>query len=550
MVLISYIKEWVKMRKDFLWGGAIAANQAEGAYNIDGKGLSIADVLGVGGKEKSRKRTEGIQEGIYYPNHEAIDFYHHYKEDLALMKEMGFKCFRTSIAWSRIYPDGDGKVNELGLKFYDDLIDEIIKNGMEPMITISHYETPYIYTTKWNSWLDRRMIDEYFQFASTIITRYKDKVKYWITFNEINGMLFSPFSGSGTIIHKDNDYLKNVLQSIHHMFVASAKVISWVHQNNFKINIGGMIASIQVYSRTCHPKDVLLAKNICDLQYFFCDVMIRGNYSNKARKFLERYGLSPIMQEGDLEILQSGTIDYLALSYYQTVVFGHDIFTELKSSGNLMGGVKNPYLEASEWGWPMDPVGFRYVLNDLYEKYQIPLFVVENGLGAKDELVDEKVHDQYRIHYLKQHISEMMKAIELDGVDLIGYTTWGPIDLVSYSSGEMSKRYGYIYVDLDDYGNGTRKRYKKDSFYFYKEVIETNGECLREEPDITLDTKIKLLLEIPGVEDTLIQYLGINKVVLFGLKHLSLKTVFEKFKITPSMQQLLLDGINRFYEIK
>lgn len=537
------------MKKDFLWGGAIAANQAEGAYNIDGKSISIADVLGVGSKDKSRKRTDGIIDGYYYPNHEAIDFYHHYKEDLALMKEMGFKCFRTSIAWSRIYPNGDGKVNELGLKYYDDLINEIRNNGMEPIITISHYETPYIYTKKWNSWQDRRMIDEYFLFASTIIERYKDKVKYWITFNEINGMLFNPFSGSGTIVHKDNDYLKNVLQAIHHMFLASAKVVKWVHQNNYSIMIGGMIASIQVYSRTCHPKDVLLSKNICDLQYFFCDVMIRGGYSSKAKKFFERYELTPKMLDGDIELLKEGCIDYLALSYYQTVVFGHDIFTDLKTAGNLMGGVKNPYLEASEWGWPMDPVGFRYVLNDLYEKYQLPLFVVENGLGANDELIDGKVHDDYRINYLRQHITEMMKAVELDGVNLLGYTTWGPIDLVSYSSGEMSKRYGYIYVDLDDQGNGTRKRYKKDSFYFYKEVINTNGECLRTNPKISLDTKIKVLLDIPGVEDTLVHYLGINKLVLFGIKQLSLKTAFEKFKISNSLQKLLLDAINRFYEI-
>ena len=538
------------MKKDFLWGGAIAANQAEGAYNVDGKGLSIADVLGVGGKEKSRKRTDGIQEGYYYPNHEAIDFYHHYKEDLTLMKEMGFKCFRTSIAWSRIYPNGDGVLNQKGLEYYDHLIDEIIKNDMEPLITISHYETPYVYTKLWNSWENRKMIDEYYQFATTIIDRYKSKVKYWITFNEINGMLFNPFSGSGTIVHKDTNYLKNVLQAIHHMFVASAKVCSWAKENASQVNIGGMIASLQVYSRTCHPKDIMMAKNLCDLQYFFCDVMIRGRYSNKVLNFFERYDLKPQMEDEDLEILSNGTIDYLALSYYQTVVFGHDIFTDLKTSGNLMGGVKNPYLEASEWGWPKDPVGFRYVLNDLYEKYQLPLFVVENGLGAKDELINGEVHDTYRIDYLRQHITEMMKAVELDGVDLLGYTTWGPIDLVSYSSGEMSKRYGYIYVDLDDSGNGTRKRYKKDSFYFYKEVIKTNGECLKTKPEITIDTKIKVLLEIPGVEDTLIQYLKVNKMVLFGLKQLSLKTAFDKFKISESMQQLILDGINRFYEIK
>lgn len=538
------------MKENFLWGGAIAANQAEGAYNIDGKGLSIADVLGVGGKDKSRKRTDGILDDYYYPNHEAIDFYHHYKEDLALMKEMGFKCFRTSIAWSRIYPNGDGVLNQKGLEYYDDLIDEIIKNGMEPLITISHYETPYVYTTLWNSWENRKMIDEYFQFATTIIDRYKSKVKYWITFNEINGMLFNPFSGSGTIVHKDTNYLKNVLQAIHHMFVASAKVVAWAKQNASQVNIGGMIASLQVYSRTCHPKDIMMAKNLCDLQYFFCDVMIRGKYSRKVLNFFERYDLKPQMEDEDLKILSNGTIDYLALSYYQTVVFGHDIFTDLKTSGNLMGGVKNPYLEASEWGWPKDPVGFRYVLNDLYEKYQLPLFVVENGLGAKDELVNGEVHDQYRIDYLKEHITEMMKAVELDGVDLIGYTTWGPIDLVSYSSGEMSKRYGYIYVDLDNEGKGTRKRYKKDSFYFYQKVIETNGQCLKTNPPITSDTKIKVLLEIPGVEDTLIQYLKVNKMVLFGLKQLSLKTAFDKFKISESMQQLILDGINRFYEVK
>ena len=536
------------MKQNFLWGGAIAANQAEGAYNIDGKSLSSTDLLGVGGKHKGRKRTNGIEEGFYYPNHEAIDFYHTFKEDLALMKEMGFKCFRTSIAWTRIFPNGDGVVNEKGLAFYDSLIDEIRACGMEPIITLSHYETPYIYTEMFNSWTNRRMIDEFYLFATTVMERYHDKVNYWITFNEINGMLFNPYTGSGAIIKKDNNYLKNTLQAIHHMLVASAKVVSWAHAKGYKFKVGGMIASIHAYYRTCNPQDVMLSNLVTELQNYFCDVMIRGKYSNKVKLFMERYHVTPKMTDEDLEILQKGTIDYLGLSYYQTVVIGHSIFTELKTSGNLMGGVKNPYLEASEWGWPMDSVGFRVVLNELYDKYQIPLFVVENGLGASDTLIDGKVHDDYRINYLKAHIQEMMKAIEIDGVDIIGYTTWGPIDLVSCSSGEMSKRYGFIYVDIDDEGKGTKKRYKKDSFEFYKEVIKTNGDCLRETAIVTSDTKVKDLLQIPGLEEMLVNNLKINKVVLLGLKQFSLKAIFERLKLDEDMQHLLMDSISIFYK--
>ena len=535
------------MKDNFLWGGAIAANQAEGAYNIDGKSLSTTDLLTVGTATSSRKQTEKVEANQYYPNHNAIDFYHTYKEDLALMKEMGFKCFRTSIAWSRIYPNGDGIVNEEGLKYYDSLIDEIIKNGMEPLITISHYETPYVYTEMWNSWLDERMIDEFVLFAKTIMQRYQDKVKYWLTFNEINAVIFGTYASVGVNLKKDTDYIRNLLKISHHLFIASAKVVKMAHESNPDLKVGCMLANTQAYSSNCDPKNEMLAYFFNELFYFFGDVQCRGSYSNKALNLMKRYNVMPDISKKDKEILKNGKVDFISFSYYQTLTLGLDVLEKLskvKKGENVMKAIANPYLESSDWGWPMDPVGFRYVLNTLYDRYQLPLFVVENGLGAVDTVENGCIHDTYRIDYLEKHITEMMKAIEIDGVDVLGYTSWAPIDIVSFSTGEMKKRYGYIYVDLDDQGKGTGKRMKKDSFYWYKKVIESNGKCLQHPQKITSDSKVKEILVIPGVEKVLTKYTPLNKVVLLPLKQLKLSTVFKQFKMDEDMQNLLLDILN------
>lgn len=540
------------MKDTFLWGGAIAANQAEGAYNLDGKSLSSSDVLTKGDKNTKRKRTDGVVVGEFYPNHNAIDFYHTYKEDLALMKEMGFKVFRTSIAWSRIYPNGDGVVNEAGLKFYDDLIDEIIKNGMEPLITISHYETPYVYTQKYNSWENEAMVDEYVLFAKTLFERYHEKVKYWITFNEVNSVVFDTFMGTGMVLKFDDTYLRKVMQTIHYIMVASAKAVIAGHRIDPNLMIGGMNASINAYALTCNPHDELLAMNVNDASYIFSDTMVRGYYSNKVLNFMKRYNIMPKMNEKDMELLRKGKVDFLAFSYYQTLAVGQDICRSLgATSGNLMSGATNPYLKNSEWGWPMDPVGFRYVLNTLYDRYQIPLFVVENGLGAKDTLTEDgKVHDGYRIEYLRNHIREMVKAVDIDGVDLLGYTTWAPLDLVSCSTGEMSKRYGFVYVDINDDGSGSGKRYKKDSFYFYQEVIKTNGACVKETPKINESTKLKQVLKITGAEKVIVKYTSIKAPVLLFAKQMSIGKLAAKAGLGSDTTRLLIDVLNRMCEDK
>lgn len=465
-------------KENFLWGGAVAANQCEGAWNIDGKGVSTADVATGGAVDKAREYTEGVIEGKYYPSHEAIDFYHHYKEDIKLLAEMGFKCFRTSINWTRIFPVGDEETpNEEGLKFYDNLFDECLKYGIEPVVTISHYEMPYGLVEKYGAWRDRRLVDFYMNYCKTIFNRYKDKVKYWMTFNEINVLALHPFIPAGLRFKEGENKLQVCYQAAHHQFLASAKAVKLGHEINPEFKIGCMILYPQTYPETCNPKDVQAANEFMDTTYLFADVQVRGYYSNKAKKFFERNNIEIKMENGDEEILREGKVDYIGFSYYMTIV--KSTKGEDTTGGNMLGGVKNPYLKASDWGWQVDPEGFRISLNNLYDRYQIPLFCVENGLGAVDKVEEDgSINDDYRIDYLRRHIVEMKKAVEIDGVDLMGYTPWGCIDLISAGTGEMKKRYGFIYVDKDNEGNGTLARSRKKSFYWYKKVIESNGEEL------------------------------------------------------------------------
>ncbi len=475
----------MSLSKNFLWGGAVAAHQLEGAYDADGKGLSASDVLTGGAHGVSRKITDGIIPGENYPNHRGIDFYHRYKEDIALFKELGFKCFRTSIAWARIFPKGDEETpNEAGLQFYDDLFDELIRNGMEPVITLSHFEMPYHLIKEYGGFRNRKVIDYFVKYALTVMEHYKDKVKYWMTFNEINNQtnmnrdIFA-FTNSGIIFEEGENREQTVYQAIHHEMVASAIVVREGHKINPDFQIGCMMAMVPVYPATCHPADVMRCEEVMRDRFLFGDVYVNGEYPSYVRTLWTNKGISIEMQPEDAQILKEGTVDYIGISYYMSsTVVADTTKPDLLESG-FTGTVRSPYIEASDWGWQIDPVGLRYSLNVLYERYRVPIFIVENGFGAYDT-VDENgyVEDDYRIEYLAAHIKEMKKAIELDGVAVLGYTIWGCIDVVSFGTGEMKKRYGVIYVDEDDYGNGSLKRSKKKSFDWYRQVIASNGETI------------------------------------------------------------------------
>lgn len=466
-----------KFTEGFLWGGAVAANQCEGAYNEDGKGLSIQDITpkGIVGPV-TEEPTEDNMKLV------GIDFYHRYKEDIKLFAEMGFKVFRTSIAWSRIFPMGDEEQpNEAGLKFYDDLFDECLKYGIEPLVTISHYETPLHLAKKYNGWINRDLIKFYENYVRVIFNRYKDKVKYWLTFNEINSILHLPLLG-GIMTPKEELSKQDLYQAVHHELVASALATKIGHEIMPGAKIGCMVIAIPIYPLTPNPEDVLKALETDRSNLLFTDIHVRGKYPAYAKRILKENNITIKMEPGDEEILKN-TVDFISFSYYMSACDTADEGKQVK--GNIMSGVQNPYLKASDWGWQIDPKGLRFVLNTLYDRYEKPLFIVENGLGAKDELITDEngnktVMDDYRIKYLNDHLVQVGEAIE-DGVEVMGYTTWGCIDVVSASTAELRKRYGFIYVDRNDDGTGTLERYKKKSFYWYKEVIETNGESLKEE---------------------------------------------------------------------
>lgn len=474
-----------KLDRNFLWGGAVAAHQLEGAYREGGKGISVADVMTAGANGVERKITEGILEGEYYPNHEAIDFYHRYKGDIALFAEMGFKCFRTSIAWTRIFPNGDeAEPNEEGLKFYDDLFDECLKYGIEPVITLSHFELPYNLVTKYGGFRNRKLIGFFEKFARTCFERYKDKVKYWMTFNEINNQAnykkdFAPFTNSG-VHYKDGEDREAIMyQAAHYELVASARAVKIGHEINPDFKIGCMIAMCPIYPATCKPKDILMAQKAMQKRYYFTDVHVHGEYPEHITKYLVGKGINLDFTEEDAKDLKEGCVDYIGFSYYMSFAAKHQEGNDSFEYDETRDLVRNEYVDASEWGWQIDPEGLRYSLNWFTDMYKLPLFIVENGFGAVDEVAEDgKIYDKYRVDYLKAHIKEMIKAVDEDGVDLMGYTPWGCIDLVSAGTGEMKKRYGFIYVDKDNEGNGTLDRSRKESFYWYKKVIETNGEIL------------------------------------------------------------------------
>lgn len=474
-----------KFPNGFLWGGAVAAHQVEGAWNEGGKGVSIVDVLTAGAHGKDRIITDGIKSEFYYPNHSAVDFYHRYKEDIGFFAEMGFKCFRTSIAWTRIFPNGDEETpNEEGLQFYDDMFDELLKHNIEPVITLSHFEMPYNLVKKYGGWKNRKVVDFFVNYAVTVMERYRNKVKYWLTFNEINNQsnykypLFG-YTCSGVIYENEPNPEECMYRVIHNQFVASAKAVTAGHKINPDMKIGCMLAWVPLYPYSCNPDDMMYSLEAMHDRYIFGDVQLRGEYPSYIKKYWQRKGFDIQTDADDEKILKDGKADYLGISYYMSNAVKADESADGNGLDGYPGSVTNPYVKKTDWGWQIDPIGLRYSLNTLYERYQKPIFIVENGFGAIDELnADGQIDDSYRIDYLKAHIEQTKKAVNLDGVDVIGYTVWGCIDCVSFTTGEMKKRYGFIYVDRDNDGNGTLERKRKKSFGWYKQVIESNGEKL------------------------------------------------------------------------
>jgi 6-phospho-beta-glucosidase len=476
--------------ENFLWGGATAANQCEGAWDEDGKGISTADLLTSGSRKDPRIFTREMHTGYRYPSHEAIDHYHRYEEDIALFAEMGFKLFRMSIAWTRIFPNGDDEQpNQAGIEHYRKVFETCRKYGIEPLVTLSHYEMPYHLVETYNGWANRKTIDFFVNYCTTVLTEYTGLVKYWLTFNEIN-VLATQFGGliaGGIMPESDTPFFGAALteespqaqqmrfQALHHQFVASAKVVQLAHAIDSQNRVGCMVAGMVQYPYSPNPADILATQQSMRLGNYLCgDVMVRGEYPTFSRRYFSEKGITLEIPKDDFEVIKRGKVDFYSFSYYASGCVSTD--PELhKQAGNMLFGVKNPHLKASEWGWTIDPVGLRTFLNELHDRYRVPLMVVENGLGAVDKVeADGSIHDEYRIAYLRQHVIAMREAIE-DGVDLIGYTPWGCIDLISASTGEMAKRYGFIYVDKDDAGNGTLKRSRKDSFYWYKKLIASNG---------------------------------------------------------------------------
>lgn len=473
----------MSLNKDFLWGGAIAQNQCEGAYDVDGKGLSLVDVLPAGDDRKIPlfDPARGLKETFdYYPSHESIDFYHRYEEDIKLFAEMGFKVLRMSISWPRIFPKGDEKEpNEKGLAFYDKVFDKLKEYDIEPLVTLNHFDTPLYLAEEYGGWYNRKTIDFFVKYSRVVFNRYKDKVKYWLTHNEINMILHIPYIGGGLII-EDHEIAEQIkYQAAHHLLIGSSLATKVGKEINPDFQIGCMLAAGEVYPNTCHPNDMLASLKKNREQYIFIDVQSRGEYPSYSKRMFEELGVEIEQEPGDAEILKENTVDFISFSYYSSRLESGDAeVNKEKGAGNAFASLKNPYLKASDWGWQIDPVGLRVTMNEIYDRYQKPLFIVENGLGAKDEVTEDgKIHDEYRIEYLSEHLEQMIEAVD-DGVELLGYISWGCIDLVSAGTGEMKKRYGFIYVDRDNRGNGTLNRTPKDSFYWYKKVIETNGEDL------------------------------------------------------------------------
>ena len=460
----------------FLWGGATAANQIEGAHDEDGKGLSVQDVMprGISGPRTERPTPDNLKLV-------GIDHYHRYAEDIALFAEMGFGVYRFSIAWSRIFPNGDEtEPNEAGLAFYDRVLDELERHGIEPLVTISHYETPLHLAEQYGGWTNRALIGFYERYARTLFERYGSRVKYWLTFNEINSLLHAPFMSGGIPIPEGGVPTGELYQAMHHELVASARATRIAREVAPAAQVGCMVLSMPIYPLTPSPADAVAVMDADHGNLVYGDVHTRGEYPGYFLRRLREQGISLDITDEDRADLKN-TVDFVSFSYYMSIAETADPTKRAAGEGNIMGGVPNPTLPASEWGWQIDPTGLRLVLNQFWDRWQKPLFIVENGLGARDRLVEvdgeKTVVDDYRIAYLNDHLVQVGEALE-DGVDVVGYTSWGCIDIVSASTAQLSKRYGFIYVDRNDDGSGTLDRYRKKSFHWYADVIRTNGASL------------------------------------------------------------------------
>ncbi|WP_238902817.1 MULTISPECIES: glycoside hydrolase family 1 protein [unclassified Clostridium] len=477
-----------KFPKNFMWGGATSSKQGEGAWNIDGKGPTLFDHVTAGSHTKARKFTRNIEQNEYYPNHDGVDMYHRYKEDISLLAEMGFKIYRMSISWARIFPNGDDKEpNRAGVEFYRNVFKECRKYNIEPLVTIYHNDIPLNLVEKYEGWSNRKLVDFYVNYCDVIFSEYKGLVKYWLTFNEINfmtqpvGLYFAGAVKEEFEINfstmKFDDISKNY-QALHHQLIASAKAVSLAHKIDSNNKVGCMLGGMVYYPRTCSPDDIIYAQKKMQIDNYLCgDVQVFGQYPYFSKRYFKENNIKIEVEPEDEETLIMGKVDFYSFSYYATYCASENPEYQL-TGGNMSMGLKNPYLETSDWGWTIDAKGLRYFLNEVYDRYHIPIMVVENGLGADDKVEEDgSIHDVYRVEYLRKHIEQMGEAIE-DGVDLIAYTMWSCIDVVSASTGEMKKRYGFIYVDRDSEGSGSLERKRKDSFYWYKKVITSNGEDL------------------------------------------------------------------------
>lgn len=482
----------------FLWGGAIAANQAEGAWNVDGKGMSVADVASYRpdldikdyvsqwhvGPEDIEKAM-ATDDVTYYPKRRGIDFYHRYREDIAMLAEMGFKSFRLSIAWTRIFPNGiEEEPNEAGLAYYEDVFRCLREHGIEPLVTLSHYEMPLYLVNHYDGWTSREVIGMFVRFAKVCFERYKDLVTYWLTFNEIDSVFRHAFTTVGVVEEKyadKHEAEQAIYQALHHQFVASSLVTKLARRVNPDFRIGCMVTKTLNYPETCNPEDVYLAQRENRTNMFYTDVQVLGEYPRHVLNYWRRNDIHVRFEPGDEEILKAYTVDFVTFSYYMSMVQSVHAEQREKVGGNLVTGVKNPYLETSDWGWQIDPEGLKIGMIDLYDRYHKPIWVVESGIGAYDTVnADGSIDDDYRIEYFRRHFKAVAEAID-EGVECMGYLTWACIDIISASTSQMSKRYGFIYVDEDDLGNGTLERRRKKSFDWYQRVIETNGESLYEE---------------------------------------------------------------------
>ncbi|MFG6444144.1 glycoside hydrolase family 1 protein [Microbacterium sp. P06] len=477
---------------EFLWGVAFAANQAEGAYDADGKGLSQADVVPfarpgdyvelhtlMSPTPERIARAAATSDTAEYPKRRGSHFYDRWEEDVELFAELGVRALRMSIAWTRIFPNGDDdEPNEAGLAFYERLFRRLQERGITPVVTLSHYEMPLHLVTAYGGWVDRRVIGLFERYAETVMRRYRGLVTYWLTFNEINTTVIEPYTGGGVVDDGSPDRTQRAYQALHHQFVASALVTARAREIDPAFRVGCMLARMLHYPATSDPADVQQAQHDNDMNLLHTDVQVRGAYPGIVRRYWRENGIEVAMAADDERILAENTVDFLSFSYYMTLVSAVEPEKYGATGGNLFSTVKNPHLETSEWGWHLDPIGLRIALTDLWTRYQVPLFIVENGLGATDRVEpDGTIADEYRIDYLRRHLLQVREAVA-DGVELLGYTAWGGIDIVSASTSQMEKRYGVIHVDLDDQGAGTADRTRKQSFFWYRDLIASDGATL------------------------------------------------------------------------